>query len=97
MDWLKPPVHLSLGEEVWKHSCQGGRASCVSRVGHGACGWWCSVVGGRLTAPQHHVCCFFACLGNMQTDVAVSFCGSRSCELDWKAKVEKDPWGKYNP
>ncbi|OWK00997.1 OSTF1, partial [Cervus elaphus hippelaphus] len=27
VDWLKPPVLLALGEEVWKHSRQGGRVS----------------------------------------------------------------------
>lgn len=68
----KPLCTCASGEEVWKHRCQGGRASGVSPVGPGACGWLCSVVGDRLTAPQHHVCCFCACLGNMQINIAVS-------------------------
>ena len=97
MDWLKPPVLLALGEEVWKHSRQGGRASGVSHPGHGACGCLCSVVGDRSNAPQHHVGCFSACLGNMRTNVAVSLCSSRNWSIRLASKSRErslgdNPW-----
>lgn len=55
-----------------------------------------AVVLDRRMVPQHHVLYFSACLGNNADKWSASV-ATETNQLDWKAKVEKYPWRKYNP
>lgn len=62
------------------------------------CMWLPVFCGGRQTnAPQHHAGCFSACLGNMQTNVAVSLCGSRSWSIRPASKSRERSLGDVQP